>query len=247
METIGIIGQGKFGSFLCELLQKHCPTLSQRVYDNATATSSHSLEETCASDIIIPCVPIRNFSECLTDITPHLSPGQVLIDVCSVKLHIKEVFSKQLPEGVHAICTHPMFGPATYEKRKQGSEQPLQDLSVHIENISAPKDMYEKIIAFLKACSLRVIEISADEHDRLTSHFQFLTLFQAAVLKEVSFRESNLDTESFKMLKNFLDFVSTDTRLLKDMITYNPYCKEELSCLKSAYDNLFALLDGTQA
>ena len=65
-------------------------------------------------------VPVPMLGECLAGIAPHLRPGQVVVDVCSVKAGPAALMRRLLPEGVEILATHPMFGPQSMPQSLSG-------------------------------------------------------------------------------------------------------------------------------
>ena len=116
MNTIGIIGFGRFGKVLANILQKG---FRIKAYDPALVNSFPNVElvdqtTVLKEEIIFIAVPIRHFRSVITEISPQLNDCQTIIDVCSVKKHPAEVMEKYLPKQTGIITTHPMFGPDSF-------------------------------------------------------------------------------------------------------------------------------------
>lgn len=238
MKTIGIIGYGRFGRFLGQALQeKYKP--EQILFYDPQEESSHSLELVCKSELIILTVPIHAFEEALISIKQYLQPESVLMDVCSVKSYPKECFGKHLGKETNYICSHPMFGPATYKKR-QGD---LSGLKVVLEQTQCPDNLYNEIQSLYSSLGVEIIEMSADEHDRLTARFQFTALSTGLILKEIDLGRSKIDTGSASVMMDFVDMISIDKELLRDMYRYNPYCKDKWEEFERAFFKLQNIFD----
>lgn len=240
MKTIGIFGFGKFGKFVSKLFNEKCANLAQNVFDQNS--SEYSSEEVflkaAKSDLIFTCVPIGAISEIVEKITPYLNKNQVIVDVASVKTYPKEIYSKIL-DKTQVLLTHPMFGPATVSQMSKDGKMFLDGLNITVENLNLNEDNYNNCISFLKSLNLEIHTLSANEHDKLTSNFQFTSLFFSSLLKEFDFKESKIDTVSYKKLIEFTHYVSADKNLLKEFYLYNPYCKEQIENIKSNFDNMY--------
>lgn len=86
-----IIGFGAFGKLLAQLLAPmgsifiydHRPEVSAEVAGTGFQLISHPRE--IRSGIVIMAVPLQGLMDSLLEVGPHLRPGQVIMDVCSVK------------------------------------------------------------------------------------------------------------------------------------------------------------------
>lgn len=237
MQAIGIIGFGQFGRFVYEVLNKALPNYQIKASSRSNEVDNDlffSFEEVCSCDILIPCVPISNFKETLEKAKNHLKPDSLVIDVCSVKVYPKAVMLEVLPENVQIIATHPMFGPESY--KKTGGK--LDGLNLVIENVRSDSDTYNDVVEFLKDLNLNVIEMSAEEHDKLAAEFHFTTLFMAGVLKKLNLKRSEIDTLSYSSMMDFLEKVGADDLITKDMLKFNPYCQPQFEKVGQAYEEM---------
>ncbi len=236
-KSVGIIGYGKFSRLLIELFEKYAPGITVLVYSRSNPVDEklfYSLESVASADLIIPSVPIRGFRDTLINIAKYLHEGQVVMDVCSVKEYPKETMLTVLPETVDIVCSHPMFGPASY-KKLNGK---LDSCHVVMENVRAAAEKYHALKEFFNACSLEVVEMTAAEHDKLAANFQFITLTTATALKKLNLSRSAIDTPSAGVMLDFLEMISVDSDLVHDLYTYNKYCKEQFLRLKAAFDEI---------
>ena len=87
-----------------------------RVYDQdpervVGVREATSLEETLASRLILLAIPISSVEEFCRTHGPRLTAGQIVADTCSVKQRPVEWMLRYLPERVHILGAHPLFGP----------------------------------------------------------------------------------------------------------------------------------------
>ena len=116
MKSVGLIGFGRFGKVLANILQKG---FAIKTYDltpphTFTGVEIADLTTVLKEEVIFIAVPIRHFESVIQNIASKLSEDVLVIELCSVKKYTTEVMKKILPEQVSIIATHPMFGPDSY-------------------------------------------------------------------------------------------------------------------------------------
>ena len=117
MNEIGIIGLGRFGKVLVNILQK-----GYRIYgydigniDSVPGVTVCGLEKVLKQKVIFIAVPIRSFKSLIQLIAPKLRNDTTLIDVCSVKTYPVQIMKENLNKNIGIIATHPMFGPDSFQ------------------------------------------------------------------------------------------------------------------------------------
>ncbi|MEE2877219.1 MAG: prephenate dehydrogenase/arogenate dehydrogenase family protein [Candidatus Neomarinimicrobiota bacterium] len=230
MNSVGIIGFGRFGKVLSSILQKG---FSVKAYDGGYVSTIASvkmvdLDEILREEVIFIAVPIRRFEEVITEITPKLGDNQTVIDVCSVKSHPVEVMTRILPGSVGIIATHPLFGPDSF--RSSDSLKMMMDATRDVHSL------YSFWKEFFTDQGIQIIEMSPDSHDRLAASTQGVTHFLGRALREFGIRKTSLDTQGFNDLLDLVDQTCNDTwELFTDLQHYNPYTREMVEQLKKAY------------
>ncbi|MGZ7160482.1 MAG: prephenate dehydrogenase/arogenate dehydrogenase family protein, partial [Methanobacterium sp.] len=73
-------------------------------------TSSNE-ETVSTADVVIISVPISALPEVITEISPYLKKGSLIMDVTSVKEKPTQIMHEHVGEGVEIVPTHPLFGP----------------------------------------------------------------------------------------------------------------------------------------
>ena len=229
---IGIIGFGRFGKLVSHYLAQDLEVLVYNRSDKSseivrTGANPASLETVCRQDIVIPCVPISRFRDSLKSIAPLLKSDALVIDVCSVKEYPVQWMTKELPDSVSILATHPMFGP-------DSAADSLQDRKICLCRVRVPEKQYNKIKNYLASKGLIVIEASAREHDEQIATSLSLTHLIGRTLSESGAVPLDIDTEGYKRLLRILEVVERDTwQLFLDMHHYNPYAREKrLSFMK---------------
>jgi prephenate dehydrogenase len=236
IQTVGIIGFGRFGKLLAASLQHDVRVC---VYDavvdvndsvNAQIRAT-SLQQTLETDCVILCVPILHFSSAVQAIAPLLPPHASVMDVCSVKLYPERQMRDGLPAGTRILPTHPMFGPVS--ARKGWANLPFV---LCPDDQATPEE--QALMRFWsdyieQRHAARVFTMSADEHDRITAYNLCLTQLLGRVLGNIGIQPSPIDAQSFKHLLQMKEMSYSDSmELLVGMHRFNPYSREMRERLK---------------
>lgn len=244
MERISIVGFGRFGETLYDIVKKDffvtLYDIKKEVFHGVRLTPhtriAASLTDVYESGTVFFAVPIAAFENVLAEHTPYIT-DQLLIDVLSVKVYPEKIFKKHLKRS-HArfILTHPMFGP----------------YSVHGENVHLPfvvhrgtatKKEYTHWKEYFAKKGFRVIELSAREHDELAAKSQGVTHFVGRMLEEYGFIRTPIDTVGASKLHEVEGQTCGDTwELFVNLQNYNPYTKHMRIALGRAFDALYGKL-----
>ena len=117
MNEIGIIGLGRFGKVLVNILQKGFSIYGYDIGNigYVPGVTVCELEKVLKQKVIFIAVPIRSFKSLIQLIAPKLRSDTTLIDVCSVKTYPVQVMKENLNKNIGIIATHPMFGPDSFQ------------------------------------------------------------------------------------------------------------------------------------
>ena len=144
MKKVGIIGYGRFGKLLVDLLPSNIYEI--KIYDSSDISDDSvklcSLDEVLQSLIVFIAVPISSFEEIVKEIAQYNLYNTTIIDVCSVKVYPVEIMEKYLPEHIGIIASHPHFGPDSYS--------PFKELKITIYPI---RDIFKRFIRSFKECT----------------------------------------------------------------------------------------------
>jgi prephenate dehydratase len=162
---------------------------------------------------------------------------RTLIDVLSVKVHPREVFTRHLPSGYQALLTHPLFGPDSV------AASGIEGQSIVIDGYRMPPDALDAWSGYFASKGLVVVRMPADEHDRLAAESQGVTHFVGRTLERFGFAPTPIDTLGTRRLQDVTSQVSNDTwQLFVDLQTLNPHTKAMRLRLSEAQDSVFDLL-----
>ena len=233
MNSIGIIGFGRFGKILANILQKG---FKIKVYDKKPTSSFHGIEYTSLKNVmkektIFIAVPIREFENVINKISPLLNKGATVIDVCSVKKHPTEIMKKKLDPSIGIIATHPMFGPDSFLSNNK--------LKIMMNNTRDTNKDFSFWKRFFTDQGIKVIEMTPDKHDQMAAKTQGVTHFLGRMLKEYGIRKTEIDTQGFRDLLDLVEQTCNDTwDLYADLQLFNPYTENMIKKLKSATTSL---------
>ena len=233
MKKAGIIGYGRFGRILADLLSKKYEV---KVYDIEKVTNEESIK-ICSLDDVLECiyvfiaVPISSFENVVKKIATYKLYNTTIIDVCSVKVYPVDIMQKHLPDHVGIIATHPHFGPDSYS--------PFRELKTTICSI---RDIYKRtndVKDIFESQSIRTIEMTPIEHDRTAASSQGVTHFIGRVLNEAGVQSTNMNTMGFNELLGVIEQTCNDSwDLFKDLQRYNPYTNDMIDNLVGTIEKI---------
>ena len=237
--NVGIIGYGRFGRVLANILSKAFPV---KVYDPAIGSSNHAIKittlgEVLKQDTIFVAVPIRSFEGVIKDISGQLEGNKTVLDVCSVKIFPVKTMVENLPENVGIIATHPLFGPDSYLTNSNLKMVMHSERDIH--------NVFKFWKTFFKDQGINILEIEPEDHDRMAARTQGVTHFLGRMLKEYGIRKTNMDTQGFQDLIDLVNQTCNDTwELFTDLQNYNPYTKDMVVNIKNAMESLDVRMKG---
>lgn len=241
-ERISIIGFGRFGQLLASILKDDFVVLvtdadaaaGEKAKDRGLAFVS--AKDAMAADAIFYCVPISQLEPTLAEHVKYLADGRprLIADVLSVKVHAKNTFTKLLPADCEVLLTHPMFGPDSV------AAQGLAGQTIVMDKFRCSDDTYKFWKEYFERKQLKIIEMTAEEHDHVAAESQGLTHFVGRVLGEFGFAPTAIDTYGAKMLLQIQEQVGNDSwQLFEDLQTYNPFTTEMRVKLADAQSRVF--------
>jgi len=219
MDTIGIIGFGRFGKVLVQILSTSYNFIIHDPQYKGKEFSHKTLEEVLKCEIVFIAVPIREFENTVISISQYNMYNTTIIDVCSVKIYPVEIMVKHLPENVGIIASHPMFGPDSYS--------PFRDLKMVLSPVRDIYSKYDELVATFTGQSISIVEMTPEEHDRDAAMSQGITHFMGRVLKESGVSSTKINTLGFNELLGVIEQTCNDSwNLFLDLQNYNPFTNE---------------------
>jgi prephenate dehydrogenase len=220
--TVGIVGYGRFGKLLHDILKDD--------FDILTFDKDDSLEPLQQCDTIFLCVPIRAIKQTLASIAT-IKLKAVIIDTCSVKIYPVQCMQQQLPHDTPIIATHPLFGPDSYYKDSNNRimMHPVQHADQH----------YEFWKDYFSHKQIRIIELTPDEHDRFAARSQGITHLLGRTLQHMGIKSTPIDTLGFERLLGIMNQTCNDSwDLFHDLQEFNPYTKTLVTEIEQSLKSL---------
>jgi len=225
MKTLGIIGFGQFGRLVAAQLADrfHIAVHDAHVANDIIATAGFgalSLEQAAASDIVIIAVPVQAMEQVIRAAAPHVRPGATVVDVASVKMLPSRWLMQYMPDTVHIVATHPLFGPQSAAKQDGIAGRQLVICPIRGEQ-------HLKIAALGEEMGLRVRITSAQEHDREMAYVQALTHLIGRSLSTMDIPDESLKTQTYQHLLDLTGLIGKDSfELFTAIQTMNPFAQD---------------------
>jgi prephenate dehydrogenase len=236
--TVGVYGMGRFGSFWAKLLSDSGLRVagynrSSRPFPDGVRHAEE--DEVLACDAFFYCVAISSFDEVLDRTASRIGSQTLVFDTCSVKLRPMRSMKEKLPESCEYIGTHPMFGPDSAINGVEGLPLVFSPGRCRPERARRWADHFT-------AMGLRVIEATAEEHDREAAYTQGVTHVVGRILGELDLSESIIATSGYKRLLQVREQTCNDPlQLFMDLQHYNPYTHPMRVELTAALENIMTL------
>lgn len=218
--NIAIIGFGRFGSLLADLLKivGQIHIIETKIIK--TEYKQISTKELKQMDWVIIAVPIRRIEVVANKIKNNLKPSAIVMDVASVKEMPCNWMKKNLPANVQILGTHPMFGP---DSAKYG----LKGLSMVFCPISIKHSKLNEIISIFKKMQLNTVVMTPAAHDKEAAMSLAMVHYLGRALGAMKIMPQQVSTLGFERLLAVNETVENDSKeLFIDMHKYNRYSQK---------------------
>lgn len=230
MDDVGLVGYGSFGRLLARHVSRHARVLA---FDPAAAfepggpAEGTSLERVGGCGVVVLAVPASAMVSALRALRPHLRPGALVLDVCSVKVAPTRWMLDEVPAHAEIVGTHPLFGPQTARERAGGEtgREDIRGLPIALCPVRASAERLAQVRAFLSEnLGLDVIETTPDEHDRAMALVQGLTHFLGHAAARMGLPDTPLGTLAYRRLLQIKSNIEGDSEeLFLTIQRENPY------------------------
>jgi prephenate dehydrogenase len=242
---VAILGYGRFGRALAQLIVD--AGLSVRAYDPAAEIpqdqrAAGTGELVAGARFVVVSVPVPYIEAALRELRPHLTAGQVVLDVGSVKVGPAASMQKILGASIAWVATHPLFGPLSLAL----AERPLRVVLCpaptelgHDEAAARVRGLYEQI-------GCEVVLQTPEGHDRVMAHTHALTFFVAkGMIDAGAGMEVPFAPPSFQAIARTIETVRSDAgHLFAAIARDNPFAGEARKQLLVAMTAIDRALDG---
>ena len=229
---IGIVGFGRFGRFAARILGRD---FSVAAYDPKSPSGNPgvrrgTLRQVARKPCLLLCVPISQMERICRRLRPLLTPGQLVMDTCSVKEEPLRLMLDLFPESVEVLGTHPLFGPETGRHGIAGLEVVL---------CPGRGNRVRKVKQYLEKLELKVTVTTATEHDRAMAGTQALFHFLAQGFSRMKVGPDTLATPGpAQLFRAFQDVREDSRQLFRDLQQMNRFAPAQR---KKLIDSLAAL------
>ena len=220
--SVGIIGLGRFGQLLKEILEPHF---------DVKACDADIIPEVLNQQTRFIAVPISAFETTIKKIAPQLKNNPTVIDVCSVKVFPAQVMQDNLPDFVDIIATHPLFGPDSFKTNHHKK--------IMLANIRDQYQRFEFWKTFFTNQEIEAIEMSPEQHDQYMAKSQGITHLIGRALAQINAEPTPIDTAGYHQLLKIMQHTCNDSwELFYDLQRHNPYSLAENQKLLDALSKL---------
>lgn len=241
-KRVAIIGFGRFGRLLAELMQAD--------YDVAIVDNNADAQEAAKqmgltpipfalltqADVIFLAVPIAALEGVLQQLQPIAHKDQTVIDICSVKVYPAKLMQRYLPD-CQTLASHPLFGPDSAKHGLKGLKIVLCPLSIKKANLRTWQSFWKKY-------GVQVLEKTPEEHDKDMIYSLGFTHALARMIDHMNIPDLTLTTRNYEAIRQVAELSLNDTpQLYHDMLYYNPFFSQMKSQLKAAAAETLNSLD----
>ncbi len=194
-----------------------------KIIDHCPADLAEAVND---ADLIVLCTPVTSIAPLIQNMIAQIRPGTLITDVGSVKEPVVEEVEKLIPEGVFFVGSHPIAGG-----ENSGLEASTADLYQDAKCIVTPtektnKEALEKISALWQAVGMKVVRLSAKEHDFVfgaVSHLPHIIVY--ALMNTLGALKTQCDREVIAFsgagLKDITRIASSDPVMWRDICLSN--------------------------
>jgi len=236
VNSIGIIGFGRFGQLLADLLKAD---FDIGIYDNKPLKGAPyqviTLSELNQFDTLFLAVPIRQVDALTKQIAPHVCDSTVM-DVCSIKRFPVRLMQQHLADTTGIISSHPMFGPDSImtQAKPKWVMHPIRDT----------QNQFSFWENYLKE-KFEIVNLTPDQHDQFAAYSQGITHLVGRVLEAMDITSTPIDTLGFEQLLKLMQQTCNDSpELFIDLQTENPYSNKMLSQFSDALSDVLRKIKG---
>ncbi|MDO4736556.1 MAG: prephenate dehydrogenase/arogenate dehydrogenase family protein [Bacteroidia bacterium] len=233
-----ILGNGKMGSFFCDLLSfNHSVAVFEkdlkrmRFIYNALRFSTIEEVEEFKPELVINCVTLSYTIEAFKEVIPHLPDNCIISDIASVKTGLKEFYEES---GFRYVSVHPMFGPTFANLSNLSSENAI------IINEPMQKDSSGRVVVkgtdymgmifyrdLFNTLKLNVREYTFNGHDEVVAYSLSIPFASTLVFGSIMKHQEVPGTTFKKHLSIAHGLLSEDDYLLTEIL-FNPNTQGQL-------------------
>jgi prephenate dehydrogenase len=221
---VSFLGYGRFGAALASLVRD--AGLHVRAVDPHAAIPDEERVDSLAAlaraaDVIVVAVPVPRMRDAFLALRPFLAPGQIVVDVGSVKTVPARAMAEVFGAAQPWVATHPLFGPSSLAR----GERPLR--AVVCPNPAHP-EAERRIVALFERIGCLVHEQDPESHDRVMADTHALAFFIAKGMIDAGAPVgAPFAPPSFQGIAHTIEAVRSDAgHLFAALHLENPFARE---------------------
>lgn len=234
-----ILGAGKMGSFLCDVLSfQHelavYDTDPQKLRFTFNTQRFTSLDEIKAfePDLMINAVTVKYTIEAFKSVIPVLPERCIISDIASVKTGLPEFYATC---GHPFVSTHPMFGPTFASLGNLSQENAIIiSESDHLGKVFF-RDLYNSL-------HLHIEEYTFTQHDQTIAYSLSIPFASTLVFAGVMRHQDAPGTTFKRHMAIARGLMSEDDYLLSEIL-FNPNTPEQLKLIQEKLAQLQKIVD----
>lgn len=235
--NIGIIGLGLMGGSIALAAKKNHHTIYG--FDQSDAVSEHarkinlidfscpSIQALCEqSTLLVIAVPMGAYEDTFLQLAPHLQKDSIMTDCGSVKSSAIELAKRLLAAEAYArfVPAHPIAG-----KELSGCDSACGDLFKNCATIVCCDNQmesaaYHSVQNFWKSLGAKIVEMSAEEHDKIfatISHLPHILAYAIVNLISNSDKRDSFLQFSAGGFRDFTRIAGSHPTMWKDICMSN--------------------------
>lgn len=187
IQTIVIVGLGLMGGSLAAACRKAYPGarifgVSRRRSALQYAQRKHWVHKTFTdlkkaapeADLIVLCTPVRTFASQLRTADAVVRPGTLVTDVGSVKGDVNREVRLARPKHLLFVGSHPLVGSHLRGVQAASAGLYRGGLVFVVPSGSGKSTSYHAVARFWKKLGMKVVPVSAGNHDRIVAEISHL-------------------------------------------------------------------------
>ena len=203
-------------------------------------------------DVLVLAVPIIDFEDVVKTLPPELLAGKLIVDVCPLKVHPKNVMLSTFVNypDIDILCTNPMFGPIPNSDLGSNTLNDSFDGRPLVYERVRVSDMQrcDRYLKFFEESRCQVVEMDAQQHDSTTADAEFVTHMVGRLLDNSLLPPTPVMSKEYSALSEVADLTSGDSfDLFFGMFRYNENAKKYISSMRENLADLERQLASKEA
>jgi len=172
------------------------------------------------SQLVIIAIPVGGYEQLLNQLACVDHPGLTITDVGSTKQQVGLLARRLLPAPARFVGSHPMAGSEQHGPDAASASLFKGKLCVITAQPDTDRDALDRVEKLWTALGMRLVHLSAIEHDRQVARISHLPHAVAVLLLELVAKEGGLDLASTGF-KDLTRLASGNPQIWSDIFSTN--------------------------